>query len=115
MAVIFAYVPDLMFGTRIEDTARHLGYTIHMLAPGQDAGAAMAGQEPTLVVVALDAPGWEHVVRAGKQAGARVLAFGSHKNVDLLRAAKEAGCDEVLARSRMAAELPELLTKEAKV
>ncbi len=115
MAGILAYVPDLMFGTRIEDTAKRLGYTIHMLEPGQDAGAAMAEQVPALVVVALDAPGWEHVVRAGKQAGARVLAFGSHKNIDLLRAAKEAGCDEVLARSRMAAELPALLYKYAGV
>src|SRR5512142_571802 len=111
MAVIFAYVPDLMFGTRIEATAKHLGYTIHMLEPAQDIGAAMAAQDPALVIVALDAPGWEDVVRAGKQTGARVLAFGSHKNIDLLLAAKAAGCDEVLARSRMAAELPALLEK----
>ncbi len=111
MAAILAYVPDLMFGTRIQDTARQLGYTIEMLEPGQEPEAVVARVAPALVVVALDTPAWEAAVRAGKRAGAAVLAFGSHKNIELMRAARSAGCDEVVARSRMAAELPSLLTR----
>lgn len=113
MAVILAYVPDLMFGTRIQDSARRLGHTIEMLEPGQDPDDAVTRLAPVLVIIALDAPGWERTVAAARGRGARVLAFGSHKNVELMRAAKSAGCDEVLARSRMAAELPALLTKYA--
>ncbi len=114
MKAVLAFVPDLMFGTRIEETARHLGIPIEFINSGNDAGAAIARLSPTLVVVALDAPGWEQVVSSARATGARVLAFGSHKDVDTLRAAKAAGCDQVVARSRMAAELPNLLEKYAR-
>ena len=113
MPTIVTLVPDLMFGTRIEDTAKHLGYRIEALSASDDPDAAMARVAPALVVVALDAAGWERTIAAAKRAGARVLAFGSHKNVELLQAAKAAGADEGVARSRMAADLPNLLKKYA--
>lgn len=113
MTSILVLVPDLMFGTRIEDAAKHLGYQIHSLSSSDDADAAFARVPPALLVVSLDAAGWESAVKAAKRAGARVLAFGSHKNVEAMQAAKAAGCDEVVARSRMASELPNLLKKYA--
>ena len=119
MKAIVILIPDLMFSTRIEDAAKHLGYSIRSLGAGDDQGhlgdfgAAMAREQPALVIVALDAANWPGAVAAAKRAGARVLAFGSHKNVELMQAAKAAGCDEVVARSRMASELPSLLKKYA--
>ncbi len=113
MAKIVALVPDLMFGTRIEDVAKHLGYEVEFLKAEEDAGAAIARTAPSLVVVALDAPRAMETIEAARKAGARVLAFGSHKNVELMRAAKAAGCDQVVARSQMAADLPNLLKKYA--
>ena len=38
-----------------------------------------------------------------------VLAFGSHVNVNRLNEAKEAGCKDVMPRSRFTSELPKLL------
>lgn len=38
-----------------------------------------------------------------------VLAFGSHVNVNRLNEAKDAGCKDVMPRSRFSAELPQLL------
>lgn len=111
MAEILALVPDLMFSTRIEDAARHLGYRVVALNPGDDVQSIIARESPRLVIVSLDAPDWARVVEIAKRAGARVLAFGSHKNVEQMVAAKHAGCDQVVARSRMAAELPNLLEK----
>lgn len=113
MATILTCVPDLMFATRIEDVAKHLGYRVATLNPGDDFQAIVARESPHLVVVSLDANDWARVVEIAKRAGAHVLAFGSHKNVDLMIAARAAGCDEVVARSRMAAELPNLLRKYA--
>jgi hypothetical protein len=113
VTTIVTLVPDLMFGTRIEDVAKYLGYSIHSLNTSDDADAAMAREKPALVIVSLDAADWERAVRAAKRGGAHVLAFGSHKNVDAMRAAKDADCDEVVARSRMASELPNLLRKYA--
>jgi len=109
MTKVIALVPDLMFATRIVDTAKHLGYPIEILNRASDADATITNT--SLAIVALDAPEWEHVVTLAKQAGARVLAFGSHKNVEQMQAAKRAGCDQVVARSLMAAELPNLLRK----
>ena len=107
MKQIIALVPDLMFATRIEDAAKCLGYPIRLI----DAPEEIERAHPALVIVALDVPGWERAVASAKRAGARVLAFGSHKNVATMVAAKNAGCDHVVARSLMAAELPNLLTK----
>ncbi len=113
MVRILALVPDLMFGTRIEDTAKHLGYAIEFINAVGDPAATIARVSPSLVVVALDAPRGMETIQAAKEAGARVLAFGSHKNVDSMRAAKTAGADQVVARSQMAADLPTLLKKLA--
>jgi hypothetical protein len=114
MGKLLAFVPDLMFGTRIADTARHLGYQFEFLNSSAEAEAMVARISPALIVVALDAPGWDQVVAAGKGAGVRVLAFGSHRDVNTLRAAQRAGCDKVLARSQMAAEMPSFLDKYLK-
>lgn len=111
MTDILMLVPDLMFATRIEDAAKHLGYRVVALNAGDDFQTIITRESPRLVVVSLDADDWARVVEIAKRAGARALAFGSHKNVDLMIAARAAGCDEVVARSRMAAELPNLLRK----
>ncbi len=113
MPTILFLVPDLMFATRIEDAAKHLGYRTAPLNAGDDFDAVVAREKPSLVIVALDAADWERAARSAKRAGARVLAFGSHKNVEAMQVAKAAGCDEVVARSRMAAELLNLLKKYA--
>jgi len=113
MTKILMLVPDLMFATRIEDVAKHLGYRIAVLNPGDDFATIIARESPRLVIVSLDAAEWARAVRTAKDSGASVLAFGSHKNVETMQTAKQAGCDEVVARSRMAAELPNLLRKYA--
>ncbi len=113
MSIIMIFVPDLMFATRIEDAAKHLGYRTVSLTAASDFDAVVASEKPSLVIVSLDAADWERAARSAKRAGARVLAFGSHKNVEAMQAAKAAGCDEVVARSRMAAELLNLLKKYA--
>ena len=106
-------VPDLMFATRIEDAAKHLNYAVRSLGSNEDAGEAVIRSSPALLVVSLDAANWQSAVQAAKRAGSHVLAFGSHRDVQAMQAAHAAGCDEVVARSRMAAELPNLLKKYA--
>ncbi len=44
-----------------------------------------------------------------------VMCFGSHMNVERMQAAKKAGADVVLARSRFTHELPDLIQKYARV
>lgn len=43
-------------------------------------------------------------LRADRSA-ARIIAYGRHTEVDVLAAARDAGCDEVLARSELFADV----------
>ncbi len=75
MPTILFLVPDLMFSTRIEDAAKHLGYPIHSLNAIDDADAVFARWSPALLVVSLDAANWERAVQAARRAGARGVAL----------------------------------------
>jgi CheY-like chemotaxis protein len=104
---------DLLFSSRITGTARSLGLTVK-------AARSIAGlldlareQPPTCVLVDLGNPGLvladllqrlrELTVESGdpyRVPMPRIVAYGSHVDAATLRAAREAGCDPVLARSR---------------
>jgi hypothetical protein len=93
---ILVYAPDLMDRSKIAAAlpgARFVG------APVELAG------EADLVIVDLSRPG---ALDALPAITARTIGFGSHVDTDLLDAARAAGCDEVLPRSRFFARLPEL-------
>ncbi len=104
-------VPDLMFGTRIEDTARSLGYEVRSVQPSADFQSVISEASPDLVVLTFDRTGesWEKLAAAAHAEGIRILAFGSHMNIDAFKRARELGCDQVVANSRMNAEMRKLL------
>jgi DNA-binding NarL/FixJ family response regulator len=115
-----AVCTDLIFASKIASTAQSLGVAakeIRSLAGLEEAlaqgGAAPNPARPSLVLIDLDAD--VDVLEAIRMAGAacgpgRVIAYGSHVRADLLRAAREAGAGEALARSAFAARLPALLS-----
>ena len=99
MTRVVAYVPDLMDRSKIAAAAPG---TTFVRTP-----AELAGTEADLVVVDLSRPGALDAL-AGL-AGVRTIGFGSHVDEALLAAARAAGCQEVLPRSRFFARLPDLL------
>ena len=115
MKTILLFVPDLFFSTKIEDAAQRLGYAVASVNPGADFEAAVSQNSPRLVVLSFDRGGeaWEQLAAAAARAGVRVLAFGSHMNVEAFKRARALGCAEVVANSRLSAELPSLLYKWA--
>ncbi len=115
MPTILLFVPDLLFNTKIRDTAQRLGYQVEDLDPKADFAAVIADKRPNLVLLTFDRTGdtWTRVVAAAHHVGIRVVAFGSHMNVEAFKQARALGCDEVVANSRLSAELPNLLTKWA--
>lgn len=66
-------------------------------------------EPPKLVMVDLTVPDVERAIERLTQAGVRVVAFGPHGDRVALRRAKNAGADEVLARSAFFAKLGDLL------
>jgi predicted metal-dependent hydrolase len=119
--VVLGLVQDVFFIPQIESVARQLGYEMAWLAPGEDVVARMVALQPGLFVVDIADAGthWdEHIARAKASAATRrvpVVAFGSHVDTATMARARQAGADEVLARSRFVQILPELLEKHARV
>ncbi len=105
---------DLMFASRITGEARALGLTVNHVR-SLDQLFALARQEtPLCVVVDLSFPALELPNLFSRLAEAcptrpRVVAYGSHVDTDRLRAARSAGCDPVLPRSKFVEELPKKL------
>jgi CheY-like chemotaxis protein len=102
---------DLIFTSRITATARDLGFAFRA-ARCAEALLALARQEaPRCVIVDLANPGLvvAELVRQLTEIrtpAPRVVAYGSHVDVATLRAAREAGCEPVLPRSKFVEELP---------
>ncbi len=105
---------DLMFASRIAGTARALGLEVPQ-ARTADALIELAGREPPNGVLIdlgfpnLDLPDLLRRLVETCPARPRVVAYGSHVDAAGLRAAREAGCDLVLPRSKFVEDLPKEL------
>lgn len=114
---IIALVPDLMFGLRVRDVLRQLGYIalVH-----EQAGAAQAALRADLALLIVDlresVAGVTALVQAAKALDSTlpVLAFGSHVDVERQQAARAAGCDRVVANSKFSNDLPTLVASLAR-
>lgn len=103
---------DFFFTTRIRDTARALGLTVHIGSGTAELARLLDQESPRLLIIDLDSQsavlpdvsGWR-----AHCADLQVIAFGSHVETELLGRAREAGCQKVLARSRFTTQLAELL------
>ena len=94
---IVAFVPDLM------DRSRLSGREIDFVA----SASALTEEDADLYVVDLSRPGALDAIAVLHDK--RVVGFGSHVDTDLLRAARAAGCDAVLARSAFFSHLDDHL------
>ena len=103
---------DLIFATKIGSTAQVLDLPARPARNPQMLADRLADSPVTRVFVDMDLG--EVGVAMIRQVKAhdttiQVVAFGAHVAVDLLAAAREAGADEVMARGRFTAILPDLL------
>ena len=107
---ILVIVTDLMFQSRLREHVAAMGSEVVVgdtLAVVREA----LTERTALAVLDLHVDGvdWREAVELAKGAGVPVLAFGRHTEGQLLRAAREAGCERVVPRSTLVAELPQLI------
>jgi CheY-like chemotaxis protein len=105
---------DLMFGSRITGTARDLGAAVKIASSVDRLRAMAEAQPPSCLIVDLAHPGLDldelvAWLRASGRPVPRIVAYGSHVDVEKLQRARQAGCDPVLPRSRFVEELPRQL------
>lgn len=142
---IMAFVDDLLFGSKIEAVARHLGYellfvptavsiapdtaqTDEMSRPGEPihgrAGQLttyIVAQQPALLIFDLDNAQipWQKWLAPLKTSPATrripALCYAAHVHKDLLDKATLHGADKVVSRGALSANLPDLLQEMVRV
>jgi CheY-like chemotaxis protein len=113
-AVGYLLSDDLMFTSRITGTARDLGLTVKPVRAAAVLQGLAQKQAPRCVLLDLansslqvaDLVPW---LKAECSPAPFVVAFGSHVDAAALKAARDAGCDVVLPRSKFVEELPQAL------
>jgi hypothetical protein len=109
LAVVHVVVNDLFFADRLGNALRQLGHQ------GRVVDVSMEGTEPLpagidLLVADLEAgePALA-AIRAAREAGVPVLAFGPHTDLALRESALTAGATRVVAKSKLTTSFPELI------
>ena len=103
---------DLFFTSKVTGTANALGIPMRVVAAAQSAAELVAVSQCRCLFVDLAEAGLDLAGLIGSLPANRkvaVVAYGSHVATALLQAAREAGCTEVMPRSRFSGELPAIL------
>jgi len=105
VARIVAFIPDLLFGSRVVAALTAEGHQVELVASPPDPVRA------DVLIVDLTADANERIAAFVKldRGPVRALAFYSHVENDVRERAQSAGFDLVVPRSRMAREGPELV------
>lgn len=107
---------DLFFTTKVVGTAQALGFQVVSAGNGAMVSALLAKWRPAVVFVDLAAGDLVTpsalIAHRAECPGTPFIAFGSHVDADALRAARDAGCEEVMPRSRFSAELAQILRRQ---
>jgi DNA-binding NarL/FixJ family response regulator len=113
--MVLVAVDDLLFSSKIRTTAKQAGVEVAFARSPQEILEQARTINPTLAIFDLnsgktDPVGTIAALKADPAlASIRTLGFASHVHTDLITAARQAGADEVLARSAFAGNLAEIL------
>lgn len=112
MAAVVALVPDLMFGSRVQELLSAAGHEVSLCSSRESFDAAAAGAD-VVVVDLFDDPGGiaalEDARAAGGLDGVGTLAVYAHTDAGIRARAQAAGFDLVVPRSRMVREGADLV------
>ena len=114
---VLAAVEDLLFRSKISETANTLGVEASFPRSPTKLLEVLRSSPPDLLVLDLNSSRFEPLkilqTVKGTEATAdvRTIGFLSHVQKDLAVAAKEAGCDRVVARSAFTKDLPKILAE----
>jgi len=118
-ARIFAFVDDLFFLAKIQETARKMNVKVEFVKTDKDLEEKMGqngADKPSLIIFDLNNVAAKPLtmipkLKAKLKKGTNIIAFVSHVQGDLKMKAQEAGCDMVLPRSAFSQNLAQLLRR----
>ena len=115
--VILAVLDNLFFVAKIKEAALQTGLGLETARSAAQALTKAKAARPVIVLIDLDATACQpfEVVSQFKAdetlRAIPLLGFVSHVNTGVQEAARQAGCDRVLARSVFSRDLPRLLSE----
>ncbi len=117
-ARIFAFVDDLFFLAKIQETARKMNVKVEFVKTDKDIYERMGqnGDKPALIIFDLNSNTSKPLSTIPKlktklKKATNIIGFVSHVQGDLKLKATEAGCDMVLPRSAFSQNLAQLLRR----
>jgi CheY-like chemotaxis protein len=121
-ARIFAFVDDLFFLAKIQETARKMNIKVEFVKTDKELQEKMGqnGDKPSLIIFDLNNVGAKPLtmipkLKAKLKKGTNIIGFVSHVQGDLKVKAQEAGCDMVVPRSAFSQNLAQILRRHAAV
>jgi DNA-binding NarL/FixJ family response regulator len=116
---IFAFVDDLFFQAKIQETARKLNVKVEFVKTEKDMLERIKkngdGEKPSLVIFDMNNTAAKPLTLIPKLKiklkKTSIIGFLSHVQGDLKQKAHEVGCDMVLPRSAFSQNLPQLLRR----
>ncbi len=116
---IFAFIDDLFFLAKIQETSRKLNVKVEFVKTEKDILERMAQNgngKPSLIIFDLNNVGAKPLTTIPRlkkelKKGTTIIGFLSHVQGDLKVKAMEAGCDMVIPRSAFSQNLPSLLRR----
>jgi CheY-like chemotaxis protein len=116
---IFAFIEDLFFMAKIQETARKLNVKVEFVKSDKDLMEKMSqngDEKPSLIIFDLNLASAKPLTLIPKlksklKKGTSIIGFLSHVQGDLKQKAHEVGCDMVLPRSAFSQNLPQLLRR----
>ena len=116
---IFAFVDDLFFLAKIQETARKMNVKVEFVKTDKELQEKMGqngADKPSLIIFDLNNAGAKPLTTIPKlksklKKGTNIIGFVSHVQGDLKMKAQEAGCDMVLPRSAFSQNLAQLLRR----
>ena len=115
--MILAAVDDLLFSSKIRTTAKQAGVEVVFARSPDEIVAQARARRPALVIFDLNSPKIDPINTVSELRRdpdlrtVQTMGFVSHVDTQLILMAREAGVDEVMARSAFAANLPKILTE----
>jgi len=120
-AKIYAFVDDLFFLAKIQETARKMNIKVEFVKTDKDVYERMGENgngKPTLIIVDLNNAAAKPLtvipkLKSKLKKETNIIGFVSHVQGELKMKATEAGCDMVLPRSAFSQNLAQLLRRHA--
>jgi hypothetical protein len=107
MAAVVYLVNDLLFTSKIRETASQLGLDVQVVRTPAEVPAATAGARA--LIVDLRRPDALQALEAAAE-GVQRIGFIDHERVDVMEAARALGCT-ALAKGKFSTDLPRLLSR----